>query len=102
MGKRKEVVLGSGKSAIIFKSQQEALAACKEMPGRYIDGETVNERDSELLGHLILPHPRSAEKIGAGISGSSEMSLPSRHLALAAFGLSAQTEARSTSPTNPV
>jgi hypothetical protein len=66
-GKRKQAVLGSGQSAILFKSQREALAACKEMLGRYMDGETVNERDSELLGHLILRHPRSAEKIGAGI-----------------------------------
>jgi len=82
------VVIGSGCSAIVFKSQKEALGTCKEMLARYNHTETTNEQDSEFLRNLIQLHPDAVEKIGRGMKRFSRTQLPNPPTQRAAFGLS--------------
>ena len=50
-----------------FKTQQKARAHCKAMLGRGVDGQTINEQDSEFLRDLLKRHPHAREKSKCGV-----------------------------------
>lgn len=50
-----------------FKTQKDAKLFFSQMLGKYRDEETVDDKDADLLCHLIERHPYAHHKIGCGI-----------------------------------